>query len=185
MGAQTTQNEAMAKLHAENAFGIHSKPKSPIQKETFEPKKMENKSFTRFVSQIFVVLFIFFKKYQNFTFRNIFSFDRKVDVADTVDLDELLNFGGSTEPLKNKKKVSKPLTKPTARLRPEPKKVARKPSEEDFINKILNQKNEATRSKPHISNNIDELLNLPDKPRAESRTKVNMGDDLDALLSTR
>jgi len=161
LGAQTTQNEAMAKLHAENAFGIHSKPKSPVQNDLIPkniPKNIENKSFT--------------------------SFDRKVDVADTVDLDELLNFGGSTETVKPKKKpLSKPLTKPTARLRPEPKKVTRKPSEEDFINKILNQKNDATRSKPSISNNIDDLLNIPDKNQSESRTKLNMGDDLDALLS--
>ena len=101
-------------------------------------------------------------------------------------MDELLNFGGSTETVKPKKKpISKPLTKPTARLRPEPKKVTRKPSEEDFINKILNQKNDATRSKPSISNNIDDLLIMPDKNQSESRTKLNMGDDLDALLSAR
>ena len=97
-------------------------------------------------------------------------------------MDELLNFGGSTETVKPKKKpISKPLTKPTARLRPEPKKVTRKPSEEDFINKILNQKNDAT----SISNNIDDLLNIPDKNQSESRSKLNMGDDLDALLSAR
>lgn len=101
-------------------------------------------------------------------------------------MDELLNFGGSTETVKPKNKpISKPLTKPTARLRPEPKKVTRKPSEEDFINKILNQKNDATRSKPSISNNIDDLLNIPDKNQSESRTKLNMGDDIDALLSAR
>jgi len=171
LGPQTTQQQAMQKLHSEHAFGTHSKPKSPASKSEqivksslSSPKKYENKSLPRY---ILPSLFFSFKKH-------FFSFSEK-GVDDTVDLmEELLK---ATQP---KKKTAPEVSNPKNPIRQRPeKKSVRKQSDDDIINELLNKQE---RSKSKLSNfDINDPFGLNEKPKKET-PKV---DDLDTILSTR